>query len=250
MPRTAVRPQSLRTRWIHIPPRGSRSSGRKNAHRGSRRWRITASGPTRRQVPIAPEENSLSTTTMRQMPVLAQSQTPGGQIAQSQAPAQSQQPGFGSNADFAGSSIDEVSEVDVTATRYQQVGYDQSALHDLIELQMTAKLRAQGVQVVNRPTICLPGARPCGQPDIFGRNPDTKQLFALEIKTGMNPAPTEAQLNTYPHLPGGGVLVSGDDTLIQFGILPGEPLPPVALYFYYQLGPDTPGVPLRGWPPQ
>jgi hypothetical protein len=75
MPRTAVRPQALRTRWIPTPRRGSRSFGRKNAHRGSRRWRITASGSIRRQVPIASRKNRLSSTMTRRMPVLAQSQS-------------------------------------------------------------------------------------------------------------------------------------------------------------------------------
>ena len=73
MPRTAARPQALRTRWIPTPRRGSRSSGGKNAHRGSRRWRITASGSIRRQVPIASRKNRLSSTMTRRMPVLAQS---------------------------------------------------------------------------------------------------------------------------------------------------------------------------------
>jgi hypothetical protein len=85
MPRTAARPQSLRTRWIPIPRRGSRSFGRKNAYRGSRRRRITASRSIRRQVLIASGKNRLSSTMMRQMPVLAQSQDSTG----NQSPTQS-----------------------------------------------------------------------------------------------------------------------------------------------------------------
>jgi len=73
MPRTAARPQSLRTRWIPIPRRGSRSFGRKNAYRGSRGRRITASRSIRRQVLIASGEIRLSSTMTRRMPVLAQS---------------------------------------------------------------------------------------------------------------------------------------------------------------------------------
>jgi hypothetical protein len=53
---------------------------------------------------MASGEIRLSTTTMRRMPVLAQSQT---------APAGT--PGFGSDPGFAGSSIDQISEIDVSA---------------------------------------------------------------------------------------------------------------------------------------
>jgi len=53
---------------------------------------------------MASGEIRLSAMTMRRMPVLAQSQT-----------SQAGTPGFGSNPDFAGSSIDQVSEIIVTA---------------------------------------------------------------------------------------------------------------------------------------
>jgi RHS repeat-associated protein len=122
------------------------------------------------------------------------------------------------------------------------VGYSQSALHDLVQAQMTAYLRSGGWKVVNGPTICLPGAQPCGQPDIFGLNPSNGMLFAIEIKTGFSPALTPGQLNIYPHLGSGGVLVSADPQLTQFGIYPGQSLPPVDLLFYYQLNNDGPGI--------
>jgi hypothetical protein len=57
-----------------ISRRGSRPSGRKNAHRGSRRSPATASRPTHSQVLIASEKNRLCSTISRQMRVL-QSQT-------------------------------------------------------------------------------------------------------------------------------------------------------------------------------
>ena len=77
MPCTADKPRSLRSR--HLLPRSrrwSRPSGRKNAHRGLRRSSATASGPTRSQVPIASEKNSLCPTMPHQMPVLPQSPKP------------------------------------------------------------------------------------------------------------------------------------------------------------------------------
>ena len=55
-----------------MPRRGSWPSGRKTAHRGSRRSWAIASRPTRSQASIAPEKNRLLPTTMRRMPVLAQ----------------------------------------------------------------------------------------------------------------------------------------------------------------------------------
>jgi RHS repeat-associated protein len=120
---------------------------------------------------------------------------------------------------------------------------DNSQFHDLMVLKLTAAMRAEGLQVVNEPLICLPGATPCGEPDIFTRDPRTGRLTTIEVKTGFAPHYTPGQMNIYPHLQQGGVLVAGDWNLWQFGIAPGQPLPPVTLMFYYQLGPGTQGYP-------
>ena len=121
---------------------------------------------------MAAGEIRLSTTMPRRMPVLAQSGAPNLSMAPSEdgtpallsqgTAAQSQQ-GFGSNPGFAASSIDELSEIQVTAA----AGYDQSALHNLIVAQMTAAFRKAGATVVNGPVLCLPGVTPCGQPDLL-----------------------------------------------------------------------------------
>ena len=191
---------------------------------------------------MASGEIRLLPTTMRRMPVLAQSPTSGGSTI-------AVDPNDATAGFIATGSTTAVDPNDATAG-FIAVGYTQSALHDLIQDQMTAQLRAQGVLVVNGPTICLPGATPCGRPDIFGRNPDNGQLFAIEIKTGSLYDLTPGQVNTYPHFAAGGALVSGDATLTPFGIFPGQGLPPVALYFYVQTSIDSPGGTFRGFPPQ
>ena len=67
---------------------------------------------------MASGEIRLSTMTMRQMPVLAQSQDPmqSGGLGMSQSQlSQAETPGFGSDPGFAGSSPDQISEIIVTA---------------------------------------------------------------------------------------------------------------------------------------
>ena len=159
--------------------------------------------------------------------------------------AQSQQ-GFGSNPGFAASSIDELSEIQVTAA----AGYDQSALHNLIVAQMTAAFRKAGATVVNGPVLCLPGVTPCGQPDLLVGVGGFKRLFAVEVKTGSLYDLTAGQVNIYPHLPGGGSLVAGDSSLTQFGIFPGQSLPPIPLMFYVQGVINGQGYWIPGFVPQ
>jgi len=192
---------------------------------------------------MASAEIRLSTTTMRRMPVLAQSAASGGSTT-------FVDPNDATSGIIATGSTTFADPNDATAGIIA-VGYNQSSFHDLVQAQMTAFFRRGGVKVVNDPTICLPGAVPCGQPDIFGMNPKTGMLFAIEIKTGLASEYSAGQLNTYPHYAAGGALVSADPQLTQFGIFPGQALPPVALWFYIQLDNGTQGqlVPSPWTPP-
>jgi hypothetical protein len=175
---------------------------------------------------MASGEIRLSTTTMRRMPVLAQSQdqTQSTGTAQSQGSPQSALP-------CPDPCLDPVT---VTSAAYQ------GAYHDQLVAQITSGMLGAGVQVVNGPTICLTGASPCARPDIFARDPVSGGLMIIEVKTGENPSFTPGQILVYSHLDSPGSLYSASPQLSAFGISPGQSLPPIFGVVWYQPNATTP----------
>lgn len=104
--------------------------------------------------------------------------------------------------------------------------------HDQLVKDLASGMNSAGWQVVTEMPLCLENGT-CARADIFGRNP-AGQLTVLGVKTGLNPGFTPNQLAVYPHLSAGGLVVSPDLRISQFGFLPDTPLPSIVGGLLYQ----------------
>jgi RHS repeat-associated protein len=109
----------------------------------------------------------------------------------------------------------------------------QGKYHDQLVSQITVGMQAAGWTVVNEFTLCMEGG-PCTRADVFGRSPQDGKLYVLEVKTGKDPSFTPNQLAVYPHLSAGGLVVSPDPRIVQFGWPLDTPLPSISGGLLYQ----------------
>jgi RHS repeat-associated protein len=117
----------------------------------------------------------------------------------------------------------------------------QGQFHDELVAQLAEAMRATGADVVTELPLCFEGGG-CARIDIFGRDPTGNELFALEVKTGLNPRFTPGQLAVYPHLRRGGLVVSPDPRIVRFGWPTGVPLPSINGILLYQKDERSPPV--------
>jgi hypothetical protein len=177
---------------------------------------------------MASGEIRLSGTTMRRMPVLAQSQIDTG-------PSADGAPAIVATAQSGGATI--WNDPNDATAGIIAVGY-QGSYHDQVVAQITNDMLAAGIQVVNSPTICLTGGL-CARPDIFAKDPKQGGLMIIEVKTGQNPTFTPGQMAVYPHLDAPGSLYSASPQLSAFGIAPGQSLPAILGLLWLQTNGST-----------
>ncbi len=69
--------------------------------------------------------------------------------------------------------------------------------------------------------------------------PRQPRLFMIEFKTGLNPGYTDPQRSVYPLAMVGGHVTSKDQRVLQLGLVPGRPFPPLVMFQIYQYGPNS-----------
>jgi hypothetical protein len=122
--------------------------------------------------------------------------------------------------------------------------------HDAVVDDLLKAFAAAGVPAVKEPAIRLigPNTDVVGYPDILIHAPG-QPVEAIDVKTGNLPTLTPNQAFYIPMLQIGGHIYSTDPRMVQLGLTPGEPFPPMPFWIIYVRGPGQPYTVNRLPPP-
>ena len=113
--------------------------------------------------------------------------------------------------------------------------------HDVVVDDLVKAFTAAGVPAVKAPAIHLigPDESIAGRPDIL-IHPPGRPVEVVEVKTGSSPTFTRRQAEYLPMLQVGGHYYSWDGRIIDLGLVPGVPFPPMPVTIVWAPKPGQP----------
>lgn len=113
--------------------------------------------------------------------------------------------------------------------------------HDAVVNQFMDYYQKKGIPAVKGPSIRFigPDNSVIGRPDIIASLPNLG-LTVIEVKTGKNPPLTDNQRAYIPMLQYGGHIYTNDPRIVQLGLEPGIPFPPLKAVILFAPGPGLP----------
>jgi hypothetical protein len=106
--------------------------------------------------------------------------------------------------------------------------------HDEVVRDYANYLRSKGQIVETEVPLVMADGSVAARLDILAKDPLTQIVYAVEVKTGLNPGFTPGQIVVYPHLMLGESVMIPDMRAMEFGLLPNVPLPAIPLYLMSQ----------------
>ena len=142
--------------------------------------------------------------------------------------------GGGTSVDYDGNTM----IVSADRPQLQLVAYN-GHFHDDVVDSLVQYFQGAGLTVAKEIPFRLVDGTWSARADILAQKPDKSTTFVVEVKTLDNPGYTPGQRVVYPHLMVGGLVESPSPLITQFGFAPGEPLPPILVFQFYQRGPGV-----------
>jgi len=125
----------------------------------------------------------------------------------------------------------------------------QGVYHDQVVVTLAALFLNKGAVVqTNMPLTSADGST-TSVADLLVKDPQTNQLYVVEVKTGDDPRYTAKQLLVYPMAGAGFSIYSNSPRIAALGFAPGELLPPAIVDLVYAL-PDHQYFWFRLFPPE
>jgi hypothetical protein len=106
--------------------------------------------------------------------------------------------------------------------------------HDRVLAEYAAFLRSKGQLVQTEVRVGMADGSASTRLDLLARDPLTRIVYAVELKTGDRPGFTPSQIIVFPHIMFGESVVALDTKAVTLGIVPGVPLQPIPIILMLQ----------------
>jgi len=126
------------------------------------------------------------------------------------------------------SDVDQVSPDTIDPAAYN------GRYHDEVVAEEAARLRSRGETVLTEVKLQMADGSAGARIDILAFDPQTHNVYGIEVKTGDKPGFTPGQIVVYPHLMMGEAVIATDPRVVALGLIPNFPLMPIPIYLTRQ----------------